>query len=70
MIEDTNADRDFSLDDLTAKELDLIRSALSAFDSPLVPMILQKLEDTRQIVSMVDSMVRQQAERNIEHYRQ
>ncbi len=66
LIEDTNADRDFSLDDLTTKELDLIRSSLSAFDSPLVPMILQKLEDNTQVVQMVDSMVRQQAERNIE----
>ena len=66
LIEDTNADRDFSLDDLTTKELDLIRSALSAFESPLAPMILQKLEDNTQVVQMVDSMVRQQAERNIE----
>lgn len=66
LIEDTNADRDFSLDDLTTKELDLIRSSLSAFDSPLVPMILQKLEDNTQVILMVDSMVRQQAERNIE----
>lgn len=68
-IEDSNANQDFALDDLSAKELDLIRSTLSAIDNPMVDTILQKLEDTQHVVSMVDSMVRQQAERNIAQFK-
>lgn len=65
-IDDTNTDKDFLLDDLSQKELDVIRKALIATNDPLNPLILQKLDNSDNLVWAVDSMGRQQTERNIE----